>query len=99
MKKSVLASLVAAGALGFMTAGVSATEDFATLNGVAAKPMTGAQMAQVEGKAHIFLLVDSKVGDLPDQAEMATRAAAPTPQGGDFARSPSRDAAAFDFLN
>ncbi len=57
------------------------------------------ELANVGGGAHIYGLVESRGVKLPPQGEAATRAAAPTPKGGDFKRSPSREATAFDVLN
>lgn len=73
--------------------------DFATLGGVAAVPMSATELKQVEGKAHIYLFLETKNIELSAKAEAATRAAAPLPNGGDFTRSPSREATAFDVLN
>lgn len=70
-----------------------------TLGSIPATKMSAAQMKSVEGKAHIYLLVESRGVELNAKAEAATRAAAPKPMGGDFVRSPSREATAFDFLN
>ncbi len=78
---------------------VAQAAPLATLGAVPAKKMSVTQMKSVEGKAHIYFLVESKGVELPAKAEAATRAAAPTPKGGNFARSPSREATAFDFLN
>lgn len=102
ISKKVSAALVVAS----MAFGASAAqaESFATLGAIPTQPMSAAQMKSVEGKVHIYLLVESRGVELPAQGEAATRAAAPTPQNGGagnsptFARSPSRDAAAFDFL-
>lgn len=85
-------------------ANAAQADSFATLGTIPVAPMSATQMKSVEGKAHIYLLVESKGVELPARAEEATRAAAPTPQNGGagnsptFRRSPSRDAAAFDFL-
>ena len=73
--------------------------DFATLSKAPAIALTADQMSKVEGKAHIYLLVEFRGVELPPQAELATRAAAPKPMGGNFTRSPSREATAFNFLN
>lgn len=73
--------------------------DFATLAKAPAIALTADQMSKVEGKQHIYFLVEFRGVELPAQGEAATRAAAPTPMGGDFKRSPSREATAFDFLN
>ena len=87
------------GGLLLAASGAYAQTGFSTISSVSATPMSAEQMAQVEGKAHIYFLVESKGVELPARAEMATRAAAPTPQGGNFTRSPSREATAFNFLN
>ena len=85
-------------------AGTAQGETCATMCAIPAQRMSASQMKAVEGKAHISLLVASKGVVLPAQALMATQAAAPTPKNDGagnsptFARSPSRDAAAFDFL-
>ncbi len=79
--------------------GAAQAEQLATLGAIPAAKMSVTQMKSVEGKAHIYFLVESKGVELPTKAEAATRAAAPTPKGGDFARTPSREATAFDFLN
>lgn len=79
--------------------GAQAQSGFSTVSNVPATALSAEQMATVEGKAHIYLLVESKGVELPARAEAATRAAAPTPQGGGFTRSPSREATAFNFLN
>jgi len=89
-----------------MVFGASAAqaESFATMGAIPAQPLSVTQMKSIEGKQHIYLLVESKGVELPEQGEAATRAAAATPQNGGaggsptFRRSPSRDAAAFDFL-
>lgn len=73
-------------------------ETFSAMGAIPAQPMTAKQMKAVEGKVHIYLLVEERGVELPAQGEAATRAAAPTPESGKFRRSPSRDAAAFDFL-
>lgn len=103
VKETVQMTLVAASiALG---ASAAQANNFATLNGVSAQPLTASEMKSVEAKAHIYLLVENRGVELPAQGEAATRAAAPTPKNlaaGNspaFARSPSRDAAAFDVLN
>lgn len=76
-------------------------EPFATLGAIPAKQLSITQMKAIEGKQHVYLLVESRGVELPAQGEAATRAAAPTPQNGGaggsdtFVRSPSRDAAAF----
>lgn len=76
-------------------------ETFATMGAIPAKQLSTTQMKAVEGKQHVYLLVESRGVELPAQGEAATRAAAPTPQNGGaggsdtFVRSPSRDAAAF----
>lgn len=92
-------ALVLAGALVAFAAGGAQAQSFATLGKAPAKPMTAEQKKAVQAKVHIFRLVEFRGVDLPAQAEAATRAAAPTPNGGDFTRSPSREATAFDFLN
>ncbi len=99
MQRKLLVTALLAGGLTLTGTSAFAQEAFTTLSKVSAAPMTADQMKQVEGKAHIYLLVESRGVSLPDRAETATRAAAPTPNGGDFARSPSREATAFDFLN
>lgn len=88
---------LAAASMAF-AAGAAQAEPLATLGAIPAQKMSVTQMKSVEGKAHIYLLVESKGVELPAQGEAATRAAAPTPESGMFRRSPSRDAAAFDFL-
>lgn len=80
-------------------AGANAQAGFSTISNVPATALSAQQMANVEGKAHIYFLVESRGVELPARAEQATRAAAPTPQGGGFTRSPSREATAFNFLN
>lgn len=91
------------GIAGVIAASLAATaanaSDFSTLGDVAAVPMSASELKQVEGKVHIYRLVEFRGVDLNTQAEAATRVAAPTPKGGDFTRSPSREATAFDFLN
>lgn len=99
MQKKMFVSAILTGSLALAGASAYAQNDFATLSKVSAAPMSANQMRQIEGKAHIYFLVESKGVELPTRAEAATRAAAPTPKGGDFARSPSREAAAFNFLN
>ncbi len=99
MQQKFIQSAIVAATLAVAAAGVHAQDGFAALAKVKATPMTEAQMSQVEGKVHIYRLVEFRGVELPDRAEMATRAAAPTPQGGDFRRTPSREARAFDFLN
>ncbi len=89
----VASALAAIGATG------ATAKSFDTLGAIPAQKMSAEQMKAVEGKAHIYLLVENRGVELPARAETATRAAAPTPKGGDFARSPSREATAFDFLN
>ena len=96
VNKKVGIALIAAS----MTFGTSAAqaEFFAIMGAIPAQPLSAKQMKSVEGKQHSYLLVESKGVELPAQGEAATRAAAPTPESGMFRRSPSRDAAAFDFL-
>jgi len=89
----VASAIAAVGATG------ATAKSFDTLGAIPAQEMSVEQMKAVEGKAHIYLLVESRGVELSAQAELATRAAAPKPQGGDFTRSPSREATAFDFLN
>lgn len=96
--KKIISSLLFAGGMA-VAAGAVAEDSFTTLAKVTPTAMSAEQMAAVEGKAHIYFLVESRGVELPPQAEMATRAAAPKPMGGDFTRSPSREATAFDFLN
>lgn len=97
--KKMSAALVAASMV--FGASVAQAESFATLGALSVKPMSAEQMKAVEGKAHIYALIESRGVELNEKAEAATRAAAPTPQnngagGSDtFIRSPSRDAAAF----
>ncbi len=97
-------SLALAAALVAVSAGAANAEPVGILGAIPAAPMSEEQMKAVEGKAHVYLLVESRGVELPAQGEAATRAAAPTPQNGGngnsptFARSPSRDAAAFNFL-
>lgn len=94
MYNKFLHSAIAAGTL-MLAAGAQAQDGFTALSNVKATPMTEAQMSQVEGKAHVYLKLEKMGVMLPELAEMATRAAAPAPNGGDFTRSPSRDAQAF----
>ena len=79
-------------------ASAAQAETFAIMGAMPAQPLSAKQMKAVEGKQHIYLLVEERGVELPAQGEAATRAAAPTPESGMFRRSPSRDAAAFDFL-
>lgn len=101
--KKIGLALVAGALAAVGTTGATA-KSFETLGAIPAQAMSAEQMKAVEGKAHIYLLVENNGVELPAQGEAATRAAAPTPQNGGagdsptFARSPSRDAAAFDFL-
>lgn len=100
MKSQFIASAILASGLAMTAFAAQAQGDFATLSKApAAVALTADQMARVEGKAHIYLLVEHRGVELPVRAEAATRAAAPKPVGGDFTRSPSREAAAFNFLN
>lgn len=92
-------ALALASALLLIGASSADARPFATLGKAPAKAMSAEQMKSVQAKVHIFRLVEHLGVDLPARAEAATRAAAPTPQGGDFTRSPSREATAFDFLN
>ena len=78
-------------------ASAAQAESLTTMGKISAQPMSAEQMKAVEGKAHIYFLVDSKV-EVSAAVEAVLRAAAPTPESGLFRRSPSRDAAAFDFL-
>lgn len=94
-KKLGVAVLAASMAFG---ASAAQAESFSTMGAIPAQPMSATQMKSVEGKQHIYLLVEENGVELPAQGEAATRAAAPTPESGKFRRSPSRDAAAFDFL-
>lgn len=94
-KKTPIALAAAAMVFG---AGAAQAAPLSTLGAIPAEKMSVTEMKSVEGKAHIYLLVESKGVVLPAKAEAATRAAAPTPKGGDFSRSPSREATAFDFL-
>lgn len=96
INKKLSIALVAAS----MVFGTSAAqaESFTIMGAMPAKPLSAKQMKAVEGKQHIYLLVEERGVELPAQGEAATRAAAPTPESGLFRRSPSRDAAAFDFL-
>lgn len=87
----VASALAAVGATG------AQAKSFDTLGAIPAQKMSVEQMKAVEGKAHIYLLVDTKV-EVSAAVEAVLRAAAPTPASGLFRRSPSRDAAAFDFL-
>ncbi len=99
MKHKFIASTILASGLAMTAFAAQAQGDFATLSKApAAIALTADQMAKVEGKAHIYLLVEHRGVELPATAEAATRVAAPTPKGGDFARTPSRYATAFDFL-
>ncbi len=95
-KKATLA--LAAASLMFGGAAAHA-QPLTTIGAIPAKAMSVTQMKSVEGKAHVYFLVESKGVELGANAEAATRAAAPTPKGGDFVRTPSREATAFDFLN
>ena len=97
-KRFTLAAILTCG-LAMTALAAHAKDDFATLSNAPAITLTADQMAKVEGKAHIYLLVESRGVELPTRAEEATRAAAPKPKGGDFSRSPSREATAFNFLN
>ncbi len=94
-KKLGIALVAASMAFG---ASAAQAESFAIMGAMPAQPLSAKQMKAVEGKAHIYLLVEERGVELPAQGEAATRAAAPTPESGLFRRSPSRDAAAFDFL-
>lgn len=100
-KKTSVAVLAASMVFG---AGAAHAGTFSIMGSIPAQPLSAAQLKSVEGKAHIYLLVENRGVELPAQGEAATRAAAPTPQNGGagespmFRRSPSRDAAAFDFL-
>ena len=104
MHSNKIGLALVAGVLAAVSATGATAQSFKTLGAVPAQTMSAEQMKAVEGKAHIYLLVESNGVELPAQGEAATRAAAPTPQNGGagnsptFARSPSRDAAAFDFL-
>jgi len=99
MQKRLISSAILTCGLAMTAFAAQAQSDFATLAKAPAIALTAAQMAKVEGKQHIYFLVESRGVELPARAEAATRAAAPTPMGGDFKRSPSREATAFDFLN
>lgn len=97
-------SLALSAAMIAVSAGAVQAEPMGILGEISAAPMSEEQMKSVEGKAHIYFLVESRGVELPAQGEAATRAAAPTPSNDGngksptFARSPSRDAAAFNFL-
>lgn len=98
INKKVSAALLAAS----MAFGASAAqaEPFTTMGAISAQPMSASQMKAVEGKQHIYFLVENRGVELPEQGEAATRfTAAPTPQDGRTGPSPSRQATAFDFLN
>ena len=99
MNKQLIASAVLIGGFVLATSSAHAQGGFSTLSKVSSTAMTAEQMAKVEGKVHIYRLVEYRGVELSAQAEAATRAAAPKPQGGDFIRSPSREATAFNFLN
>lgn len=99
MQKRSIATAILTCGIALTTFAAQAQGDFATLSKVPAVALTTDQMSKVEGKAHIYLLVESRGVELPARAEQATRAAAPTPMGGGFVRSPSREATAFNFLN
>lgn len=96
--KWIVSGLLAAG-MSLTGVAAHAQGGFATLAKANASAMTAEQMARVEGKAHIYFLVEEMGVNVSAGVEQVLRAAAPTPQGGDFARSPSREATAFDFLN
>ena len=91
-----------AGALGAVAATGATAKTFDTLSAIPAQQMSVEQMQAIEGKQHVYLLVESKGVELPAQGEAATRVAAPKPQndgaGGSptFRRSPSAEAPAFD---
>ncbi len=92
-------------------AGAAHAESFAVIGAIPATTLSAEQMKAVEGKNHVYRLIDEQLGvELPGDALLeadrtlgaaATTAAAPRPQnagaGGSptFVRSPSRDAAAF----
>lgn len=80
-----------------MTFGATAAhaDTFGTMRAIPGMKLSTTEMKAVEGKQHVYLLVESLGVELPAQGEAATRAAAPTPESGMFRRSPSRDAAAF----
>ena len=99
MQKQFFTSTVVACGLAMTAVAAQAQDSFATLGKASAVVLTVEQMAKVEGKAHIYRLVEFRGVELPARAELATRAAAPLPMGGDFVRSPSREATAFNFLN
>ena len=99
MQTRFIASTMVACGLAMTALAAQAQGEFATLAKAPAIAMTADQMSKVEGKAHIYFLVESRGVELNAQAEAATRAAAPMPMGGDFVRSPSREATAFNFLN
>lgn len=100
MKKQFIVSTIVASGLAMAAFAAQAQGGFTTLSKApAAVVLTADQMAKVEGKAHIYRLVESRGVELTANAEAATRAAAPTPKGGGFVRTPSREATAFDFLN
>ena len=108
-KKIGLAIVV--GALSAVAATGATAKTFDTLGAIPAQQMSVEQMQAVEGKNHVYRLIDEHLGvALPGDAPLAadrtlaaaaTTAAAPKPQndgagGSDtFVRSPSRDAAAF----
>lgn len=99
MQTRFIASTLVACGLAMTALAAQAQGEFATLSKAPAIAMTADQMSKVEGKQHIYLLVEFRGVELPARAEAATKAAAPTPMGGDFRRSPSREATAFNFLN
>lgn len=99
MQKRFFATTAIACGLAMTAVASQAQENFTTLGKASAIELTADQMSKVEGKAHIYFLVEFRGVELPANAEAATRAAAPRPMGGDFVRSPSREATAFNFLN
>lgn len=86
----VASALAAVGATG------ATAKSFDTLGAIPAQEMSVAQMKAVEGKAHIYRLVDTKI-EVSAAVELKLRAAAPA--NNNFTPSPSRQATAFDFLN
>jgi len=99
MQSKLIASGLLAAGLALSAVAAHAQGNFATLAKTHASAMTAEQMAGVEGKAHIYFLVEFRGVEVSESVETVLRAAAPTPNGGDFVRSPSREATAFDFLN
>ena len=92
-------AMLAGAAMMFGATAGQAAETFTSIGNIPVQAMSADQMAQVEGKAHIALLVAFKrgvdVADLP-AADVLLGAA---PANKNFTPNPSRNATAFDFLN